>query len=213
MSQCEVYGIGCGDDGDGDSGAMGGERPYYAPLLSGLAGGGVPPKRQTVSKTGSMTTSLRAQLNTAIGDLGSGCKKFFNSLSGGLSALSGCVNSLQFFNGTNPAGDGALNASAVLAGAANETLYAMGQGVGALVISNSSGPSNGILIGSLWNGLGDVQGVTLVHEASHYAYNMNDSDFANAVYAYDPTFTPPAVAQGNASMTYTAFLEADCPSK
>jgi RHS repeat-associated protein len=167
--------------------------------------------KQTVKLTGSLTDALREDLETAISNLSANCQKFFNRLKGGLNALTGSVDNLQFFDGRKETGDGKLKGSEVLSGATDKSLYGLGQGVGGVVLRNSSGISNGIVIGSLFNVLGSMQAVTLVHEAAHYAYQMTDRELGNAIdkLGFDPAKYG-MHAQGD-SQRFNAFLSKDCP--
>jgi len=191
---------------------------HFAPVLSGEYGGGAAAKTpQSVNVKGSLTSKLGPQLAAAIKNLSPNCQKFFNSLTGGLSALSGCVSSLQFFNASSPTGEGDWAASSVLTGAPNESLYnwIQSQSATAAVLSNSSGISNGVVIGPQFSALtSTLEAATLVHEASHFAYQMNDAQMAAAVQAFSPNFNPANYGYPTASgpsMTYTTFLAAGCP--
>jgi len=161
--------------------------------------------------TGSLTNSFRNNLSTAISNLSSNCRKFFDSLSGGVAALSNSVSNLQFFDAHNSkAKDAGLTASEVLAGAADKSLVQIGDGVGALVLSNSDGISNGVVVGSLFYGLSDnYQNLTLIHEDAHYAYQMTDQQIWAAIQKYNPSFVP--TNAHDESQSFTAYLSADCP--
>ena len=181
----------------------------------GDSGGGPGLTKQKVTRSGSLTDSFDPLLKTAIANLSSNCQKFFDTLSGGTKALSSSVSNLQFFDGTGSTGDGALNASTVLPGASNETLNQYVDGSAAVVLSNSSGISNGIVIGSnfKWENT-TQQGTTLVHEDAHYAYQLTDQNFQNQIQQYNPSFNPANYGMTNvnsASQFFTAFLSANCP--
>ncbi len=162
---------------------------------------------------GSLTDQLRKATSDALNALGPDCQKFFNGLAGGLSALSSSVDELEFFDGRRPTGEGALLVSDIVSGSLSTlTLYQFAQGNAARVIANSNGIANGVVIGSIFNALGDLQGLTLVHEAAHYAYQLFDQDFASEVAAlgYDPKAHGHDNVNGP-SQLFNAFLQDGCP--
>jgi RHS repeat-associated protein len=182
----------------------------------GGGGGQDKPTPQTVKVKGSLTSTLEPQLAAAIKNLSPSCQKFFNTLPGGMAALSGCASNLQFFNASSAAGDGSLLASSVLTGAPNESLYTWltGQAANAAVLSNSYGISNGVVIGGYFNDLGSQQGAVLIHEASHYAYQLNDGQLYSSVQNFNPGFDPAQYGYPSAKtpdQKYTAFIAAGCP--
>jgi RHS repeat-associated protein len=197
----------------------GGLRPHIRACGSGSAGGGADPAKripQYVKVKGSLTSTLGPQLAAAIKNLSPSCQAFFNSLTGGLAALSGCADKLQFFDATSAsASDASLLASAVLTGfggPADETLYGwiQSQGASAAVLANASGISNGIVIGNVFAVASSGQQATLlIHEASHYAYQMTDAQLWNAAQTFAPGFVPSSSA-GDPSGKYTNFLARDC---
>jgi hypothetical protein len=85
----------------------------------------------------------------------------------------------------------------------------------AAVLSNSEGISNGVVISSFFNLYNSQwQGAVLVHEASHYAYQMNDAQLYNAVLQFNPGFNPAnygSPAATSADQKYTVFLAKGCP--
>jgi hypothetical protein len=169
-------------------------------------------RKQKVKKNGSLTNKFRDMLKSAISGLASDCQKFFNSLSGGLDALKTSAGEIEFFDGMTASGEGAQRGSDVLEGASSNSLYQIVGGDAAILIVNALGTSNGVIIGSLFQDLGSMQGVTLVHEDAHYAYQMTDRQFGDAVKAlnFDPSKYGMTNVNGN-SQLFTAFLSKGCP--
>jgi len=91
----------------------------------------------------------------------------------------------------------------------------MGKNVGAVVIPTSAPGgglvgSNNIVIGSLWNGLGDLQGTTLVHEEVHWLTGMNDSQVWNFAQSQGAVANP---NNSNPSWNFSNWIYSGCPDQ
>jgi hypothetical protein len=156
---------------------------------------------------GSLTKTFRKKLEEALKNLADRCKKVLPT-----SELSNGVSALEFYDArTTSSPDANIRGSDVYPKASSKTLFELANHTGGLVLRGGDGSfSNDVVIGSLWNGLGDWQSATLVHESMHAVLKQDDDqlwEFAKSKGAV------PDAKSNKASWNLSRWLMAGCPDE